>query len=94
MARVRAVVRGRVQGVSYRMNARHEARVRGLTGWVMNQDDGSVALEASGPRERIEDLIAWCRRGPAGAQVTAVEVEWLDEAPGRSPGASGFDIRY
>ena len=90
MARVRATVRGRVQGVSYRWSTVDEASDRGLVGWVKNQRDGSVLLEAQGPPGELEGLLAWCRRGPAGAHVTAVEVEWLAERPGEER----FEIRH
>jgi acylphosphatase len=73
--RIKARVRGRVQGVFYRASTEHEARARGLTGWVRNCDDGSVELEAEGPADRVDDLVAWCRRGPPAAQVSAVDVE-------------------
>ncbi|HTM20712.1 MAG TPA: acylphosphatase [Kofleriaceae bacterium] len=76
--RIRARVTGLVQGVFYRASTEREARTRGLTGWVRNCDDGAVELEAEGPAERVDDLIAWCRRGPAAARVAAVDVEPID----------------
>ncbi|MCB0783112.1 MAG: acylphosphatase, partial [Flavobacteriales bacterium] len=44
----RMVVRGRVQGVWYRKHTREKALELGLRGWVMNQPDGSVLVEAEG----------------------------------------------
>ncbi len=73
--RVRARVRGRVQGVFYRASTCDRAAELGLVGWVRNCADGSVELEAEGPREQVDQLIAWCRRGPAGARVSGVETE-------------------
>ena len=88
---VRAVlkIRGRVQGVYYRASMARQAQQLGLTGWVMNCDDGSVAAVAEGPRRAIESLISWGSRGPAGARVEHVEVLW--EAPDHS--FSTFVIR-
>jgi acylphosphatase len=78
MRRVRAIVSGRVQGVSYRASTVAAARQIGrLTGWVRNRDDGTVELEAEGPSDRIDALLAWCHQGPAHAHVTRVEVEEL-----------------
>ena len=74
MRRVRLVVKGFVQGVSYRANAVHEASQLGLTGWVKNQPDGGVLLEAQGPSDRLDALVTWCKDGPPHAQVEAVEV--------------------
>jgi len=82
MVRIRANIHGRVQGVAYRMNARGQAVKLGLSGWVMNQPDGSVVLEAQGERPDLEALVAWCRRGPSGARVTSVEVGWVATVPG------------
>ena len=44
--RRRYVVSGRVQGVGFRYRARYAAGQLGLTGWVENEDDGTVTLEA------------------------------------------------
>jgi acylphosphatase len=75
-ARVQLTIRGRVQGVFYRASAAYEAQNLGLTGWVRNCPDGSVEAVAEGDRNKIEDLIAWCRRGPKGARVETVEIKW------------------
>lgn len=88
-ARAVLKIRGRVQGVYYRASMAREAQQLGLTGWVMNCDDGSVAAVAEGPRRAIESLISWGSRGPAGARVEHVEVFW--ETPNH--GFSAFLIR-
>jgi acylphosphatase len=75
---VRACVKitGRVQGVYYRASAVQQAQLLGLTGWVMNCADGSVAAVAEGARAKLEEFISWCGQGPDGARVTGVEVGW------------------
>jgi len=35
-------ITGRVQGVGFRVWTRQQAQRLGLTGWVCNEDDGSV----------------------------------------------------
>lgn len=72
-------VRGLVQGVWYRASTVEEARQLGLGGTVRNLPDGSVEAVATGPRTDVELLIAWCRRGPAGARVEGVDVTWHEE---------------
>lgn len=73
--RRRALVRGLVQGVSFRVATQAEARRRNLVGWVRNLPDGSVEVEAQGSPEAVELLLTWCRQGPRHARVDAVEIE-------------------
>jgi acylphosphatase len=87
-ARARVVIRGRVQGVFFRAETRDRARSLGVRGWVRNVPDGTVEAVFEGERERIESLLAWCRRGPALAHIDDVEVHW--EAP---QGEVGFAAR-
>ena len=70
-------VTGKVQGVFYRKSAKDAARVLGVTGWVRNEDDGSVSIEASGTPDAIAKLIEWCRQGSPRAVVTDVKAEDL-----------------
>jgi acylphosphatase len=76
--RVELVIEGRVQGVFYRASARDEAERLGLTGEVRNLPDGRVEAIAEGERERLEEFIAWCRRGPALAEVEEVRIRWTE----------------
>lgn len=77
MRRVRAIVSGRVQGVSYRASTVDEAQRLGLVGWVKNRADGSVELEAEGPTDKVAALLAWCESGPPAARVDRVAVDEL-----------------
>jgi acylphosphatase len=86
-SRVRVVVRGRVQGVFFRAETRSRAESLGLDGWARNERDGSVQAVFEGPRERVESMVDWCRRGPRGAQVEAVETVWEDPE-----GLAGFQV--
>jgi acylphosphatase len=87
--RLRASVRGRVQGVGFRAYAAREARRLGLTGWVRNEYDGTVTTEAEGPDEAVEAFLGWLRHGPPSARVTGVDAEW----PAAAGDLQGFDIR-
>jgi acylphosphatase len=78
MVRARAKITGRVQGVSFRATAADQARSRGLAGWVRNEPDGSVLLEAQGEEEEVKALLEWCRQGPPGARVLHAEVAWIE----------------
>jgi acylphosphatase len=73
-----AIVHGFVQGVFFRHNTRIEATRLGLTGTVQNLPDGTVRVIAEGPRERLDRLLAWLRRGPELADVERVDAAWRD----------------
>lgn len=86
----RFLVRGRVQGVCYRMSCCEAAQSLGLTGWVRNVDDGSVEVLAEGPETAVAALARWCRTGPPGARVTDM-ADARQAATGRF---AGFAIRH
>lgn len=88
MTRVRVRIRGRVQGVFFRAEARTRAESLGVAGWIRNAGDGSVEAVFEGDDEQVESLLAWCRRGPAGARVDGVET--VREEPA---GEIGFQAR-
>lgn len=74
---LRAVVRGRVQGVGFRDFVRRRARALGCGGWVRNLPDGrSVEVQAEGEQAALEALLAIVRRGPPGSYVNGVTAEW------------------
>jgi acylphosphatase len=69
------VVRGRVQGVGYRMWTEDLAERSGLEGWVRNRRDGSVEVVFAGPEQAVMAAVEACRSGPRGAHVDTVDVE-------------------
>ena len=76
-ARVRVLVRGRVQGVFFRDFTRGHARRLGVFGWVRNMADGAtVEVVAEGPESALQELLDNLRRGPRGSHVVAVDTEW------------------
>jgi acylphosphatase len=75
---LRLLIRGRVQGVGFRYAFADEARSRKLRGWVRNLRDGSVEAIVAGPAADVDAIVAWSRRGPAAAQVTAIETTAVD----------------
>lgn len=82
-ARIEAIVRGRVQGVGFRVFVAREARRRGLVGWVRNASDGGVRLVAEGTHAELDDLLQVLRDGPPAAWVRDVDVV-------RGPATGGF----
>ncbi len=88
MKRAQVIVRGAVQGVFFRVEARDRARSLGLGGWVRNLADGTLEAAFEGEEGQVESMVGWCARGPAGAQVDDVQVTWVEPE-----GEGGFAIR-
>lgn len=77
-----AQVQGVVQGVGFRHFTVQEARRLGLTGWVKNQRDGSVRVQAEGEERNLQEFLQSLHEGPPASKVDQVDVEW-GEATGR-----------
>jgi len=89
-ARLHALVHGYVQGVNFRWYTRQQANHLGLSGYVRNRADGSVEVVAEGPRESLEQLLAWLHQGPSLASVERVDVSWEE----LTREFSSFEVRY
>jgi DNA ligase D-like protein (predicted 3'-phosphoesterase) len=72
---VRAVVRGRVQGVGFRDAALSRARELGALGWVRNGEDGTVLAHVEGSEAAVDGVVAFLGEGPPAARVARVETE-------------------
>ncbi len=70
--RARVIIEGTVQGVLFRHRTREEALKLRLKGWVKNRRDGSVEAVFEGEKEKVEQILKWCHRGPSAARVTEV----------------------
>jgi acylphosphatase len=79
MPTIHLLIKGKVQGVSYRFTAKGTADKLSLTGWVKNTAEGHVEVMATGDEQSLQTFIAWCRKGPPGAKVTDVLINSLHE---------------
>lgn len=71
----RAIVKGRVQGVSYRASTQRQAElIGGLKGFVRNLDNGDVEILVQGDSEKVKALLEWARRGPPRARVDELKI--------------------
>ncbi|HEY9725159.1 MAG TPA: acylphosphatase [Chroococcales cyanobacterium] len=86
--RAHVFISGRVQGVGYRFSTLDRANELGISGWVRNLPDRRVEAVFEGSQTAVEEMIQWCNRGPRGAVVNDVAVEY--EVP---EGLQGFEIR-
>lgn len=65
-------VTGKVQGVFFRDSTRQKANELGITGFVQNEKDGSVYIEAEGPATAMQQFESWVHHGPEQARVDNV----------------------
>ncbi|NGM66159.1 acylphosphatase [Sphingobacterium sp. SGR-19] len=72
MKHLNITVTGKVQGVYYRATCKAVADQLGVKGFVMNQPDGSVYIEAEGDTFALEALLEFCEEGPDRAEVSEV----------------------
>lgn len=78
---VYVLVRGKVQGVGFRLSTVRRAHMVGATGWVQNRDDGTVEAMVQGTPEQVDQMLEWLGRGPPGATVREITTrrEYLDK---------------
>ena len=81
-------ITGKVQGVFFRARTKDKAKELGITGFVRNERDGSVYIEAEGSKRIIDEFISWCHKGPDLSIITKVEV---NEVPLKN--FTGFEIK-
>ncbi|WP_152654570.1 acylphosphatase [Oceanobacillus sp. CFH 90083] len=91
MKYVSAKIQGRVQGVGFRYFTQHAAMSHDVVGWVKNEDDGAVSLEAYGEDENIDRFLEDVKKGPSRfAKVSEVDVNRLNG----DPEYTSFVVRY
>ncbi len=88
--RAQVYISGLVQGVFFRSNTRKMALKLCLKGWVRNLLDGRVEAVFEGEKEKVLEMLQWCRSGPPSAQVIDVSVK-LEKYEGKF---TTFDIVY
>lgn len=81
---------GRVQGVGFRFTAEALARTFPIRGFVRNEWDGTVRLEAEGARRELEAYLAGLQGSRLGRYITETHCEWQPA----SGTFAGFAIRY
>jgi len=70
MQHFKIIVKGRVQGVSFRAFTLKSAKKHAIYGTVKNRADGDVEIIASASTQAMENFIRDCRKGSLFAKVT------------------------
>jgi len=78
MKRLHIYVSGIVQGVFFRQSTLTKAKEFGIYGWVKNLRDGGVEIVCEGNEESLKKMVIWCKKGPDGAFVSGIDVQWED----------------
>ncbi|MBI4930754.1 MAG: acylphosphatase [Bacteroidetes bacterium] len=73
MTHFNITVSGKVQRVFYRQSTIEIAIKLGIKGFVKNEPDGNVYIEAEGTEQQLNKLVQWCRKGPPQAVVADVK---------------------
>ena len=84
------IVKGKVQGVSFRWFTVRAGRELGLNGYAKNRADGTVEVQAVGRKADCDSLIEQVKQGPAMSQVDDVEISWVNA----NEKFTDFEIRY
>jgi acylphosphatase len=69
-------IHGRVQGVGFRYYVKQNADYFGISGFVKNQLNGNVYIEAEGEPEQLELFLNICKQGPSHAWVEKVDIQY------------------
>jgi acylphosphatase len=76
MTEIHCVISGKVQNVRFRDYVQTSATNLGLTGWVQNMQDGTVAVCAQGLPDTLKEFVEYLHEGSLQAKVEGVSVEW------------------
>lgn len=68
-------IKGKVQNVGFRFSTVQKAQENQITGFVRNQPDGTVYIEAEGDAQNLNRFMEWCKEGPPAAKVKDMEKE-------------------
>lgn len=67
-------VKGKVQGVFFRASAKQMADLLGVKGFVQNEPNEDVYIEAEAEEEMLIKFTQWCHHGPNRAEVEKVSI--------------------
>lgn len=78
---IHIIIKGKVQGVSFRDSSKEIADELKVRGTVENLDNGDVEIIAQGKKKALKDFVEWCQSGPPKAVVEEVQSQKIEDAP-------------
>lgn len=89
MKHINITISGRVQGVWFRKYTESKANELGIKGFVRNEPNKNVYVEAEAEQGILDKFIAWCHVGSPLSSVK--EVKWEE---GEARNFEDFNIKY
>jgi len=80
---------GKVQGTGLRYSANKLADKLSVKGFIRNEADGTVYVEAEGEEKALDEFVIWLHKGPMFALVEKVDIEESE-----LKGYNTFEVRY
>ncbi|HLF53687.1 MAG TPA: acylphosphatase [Candidatus Nanoarchaeia archaeon] len=70
---IRLFISGTVQGIFFRKFVKDNADKNDVRGFVRNLEDGRIEIFLEGDHEKVENMVAVCKRGPAHSNLRKIE---------------------
>jgi acylphosphatase len=75
--RAKIKVKGLVQGVNFRYDAKKKADSYDLEGYAKNLETGNeIEIVVEGIEDNVEKMVRWCKTGSDYSRIEDVEVEY------------------
>ena len=75
MRKLHIIVKGIVQGVSFRYFASYNARHLGIHGYVKNLYNGEVEIKVQGEPQNLQPFLEKIKLGPPAARIDDIKIE-------------------
>ena len=69
MEEIEIKIQGRVQGVNLRSVIKNKAEAMQLTGFILNNADGSVSILAQGEKKNLEEFLSYLNSSPGFSKI-------------------------
>ncbi len=74
---------GQVQGIGFRASVQNWAEGLGLAGWVRNNSDGTVEIEAEGEENILQSFLTQILQSHLQRYITQHQILWQQATAGK-----------